>query len=446
MSEGSLSLYMKLLRLAWRNVVRNWRHSFATILAIASGFMAVSLFDGFLKELNERNLDGYTNRGMFGHVVIEHLGSQEHGAEDSWVYSLTADEQKFIESYLAQNPEVESRVRMLNMVGMISTANHNAVIMGIGYDLEDGAKMRGSRWAWNAYAGLPLNKAPKDSIALGVALGHLIDCETPVAQETFVLEDGDFVPEERPFKCAHDRVMVSVTTEAAQVNAIDMPIAGFFDGGFREVDKRAVHMSLEDAWRLLDTDKLSLVTVKLRDIDQAKSFATKMQEAADKAGVAIDVLPWYEHRASAFVKGGIEILSTFRNLFMFIVVAICVMSVANTMMKSVNERIREIGTLRSLGFFRSHLVFVFSVEGMMLSFLACCFGLFLTLLATFLIGQLGFTYKAGILSIPIVLRVMLVPQAWIWSGLVLTLLATVTAWFCSRRASTMVIADAMRHV
>lgn len=446
MTQAALALHLRLLRIAWRNVVRNWRHSFATILAIASGFMAVSLFDGFLKELNERNMDGYTNRGMFGHVIIEHKGSAEHMAEDMWAYAMTAEQQKFIEEYLTGNPDVDSRVRFLSVVGMISTANHNAVVMGIGFDLDEGAKMRGKRWEWNAYAGIPLHIAPKDTVALGNTLGALVGCETPSDYHAFVLEDGNFVPEVRPFKCEHDRVVVSATTEAAQVNAIDMPISGFIDAGFREIDRRALHMSLQDAWKLLDTDKITMVSVKLKDESRATEFARVMGAAADKAGVAIDVVPWDKHRASSFVQGGLEILNVFRNLFMCIVVAICVMSVANTMMKAVNERIREIGTLRSLGFFRSHLVFVFSAEGMILSLGACVFGLGLTLLVTFLIGKLGFTYKAGILSLPIVLRVMHVPAAWIVSGVVLTVLATVTAWFCARRASSMVIADAMRHV
>ena len=131
---------------------------------------------------------------------------------------------------------------------------------------------------------------------------------------------------------------------------------------------------------------------------------------------------------------------------MLIVVAIGVISVSNTMMKSVNERTREIGTLRSLGFLRSQLVFIFSMEGFFLSILACTIGLGLTLVATFIIGELGLTYRAGILSIPITLRIKFAPIAWMVSAVVLTLLATGTAWLCSRRASAMVIADAMRHV
>ncbi len=445
MNQPTTGIYIRLFRLAWRNVVRNWRHSFATLLAIASGFMAVSLFDGFLKELESRNLDGFMTRGMFGHIIIERHGAQDLMAEDMWANSLSAEDQKFIEDYLKKSPLVDTRVRFLSVVGMVSTPTHNAVVAGVGYDLEEGAKVRGERWQWNAFAGLPLHKAEKHTVALGVSLGHLIDCETPIVKD-FVLEDGNFKPEVRPFECAHKRVLLSATTEAAQVNALDLPISGFIDAGFREIDKRAMNMSLEDAWKLLDTDKITMVSVTLKRFSDKDIFVADMAKAAKDAGLNIDIMSWEKHKAAAYVLGGIEILGVFRNLFMCIVVAICIMSVANTMMKSVNERIREIGTLRSLGFFRSHLIFVFSAEGMILSFIACWLGLGLTLAVSFGIGKIGLTYKAGILSIPIVLRIKYVPEAWVLSAVVLTLLATATAWFCSRRASSMVIADAMRHV
>ena len=51
-----------------------------------------------------------------------------------------------------------------------------------------------------------------------------------------------------------------------------------------------------------------------------------------------------------------------------------------------------------------------------------------------------------ILSMPIELQVQQTPLAWAFSAVVLTVLATGTAWFCARRASRMVIADALRHV
>ncbi len=440
------NIYIQLTKLAWRNVLRNWRHSLATILAIASGFMAVSLFDGFIKELEDRNYDGYTTRGMLGHVLIQKKDAQNFGYDDQWLYSLNADEQKFLEDFFHQDPAFKTRVRFLNMSGLVTSGPHNAVFIGFGYDVKEGAEIRGPRWYWNTLAGVPLDEAKTPSVLLGQGLGRLIDCESTYKGPSIILEDGNYVPEKRPYECKNDRITLSATTEAAQVNAIDFPIVGLFDAGFREADKRAAHLALADAQRLLDTDKITMVAVQLKDDKTAPAFIDRLKKAAEVKGVKLDVLPWIEHSIAAYVQGGMQILGVFRNLFMVIVVTIGVMSVANTMMKSVNERTREIGTLRSLGFFRRHLVYMFAAEGMFLSFLACCVGLVMTIIMTSVIGHMGLTYRAGILSIPISLKVQYVPAAWIISAIILSLLATGTAWFCSRRATRLVIADAMRHV
>ncbi len=440
------NLDIQLTKLAWRNVVRNWRHSLATIMAIASGFMAVSLFDGFIKELNERNTDGYMTRGMLGNVLVVKKGSQENASDDQWLYSMDAKDQKFMEEFFAQDPDFKVRVRFLNMQGLVTSGPHNTVFVGFGYDIKEGAEIRGERWYWNTLAGKPIDMATKPAIILGMGLGRLIDCEFPYDGPSFMLPDGNYVAEDRPYKCQNDRVTLSATTEAAQVNAIDLPVVGFFDAGFREADKRAAHVSLADAQRLLDTDKITMVAVKLKSDDATNGFVKRMRESAKGEGRDLQIMPWMEHQVASYVSGGMQIVGVFRNLFMVIVVTIGVMSVANTMMKSVNERIREIGTLRSLGFLRRHLVKMFALEGMFLSLLACAVGLVMTLIMTFVIAHLGLTYRAGILSIPIALHVQLVPAAWLVSAVTLSLLATGTAWFCSRRAAQMVIADAMRHV
>lgn len=446
MSASDTAIYRQMTRLAWRNVRRNWRHSMATILAIASGFMAVCLFDGFLQELSDRNYDGYSTRGMLGHVLVQKKDAQTAAFDDQWAYSIDVKTQKFLDAYLVKDPDFKRRVRFLSMAGMVTSGPNNAVFSSLAYDIKDGAAVRGERWEWNTLAGKPLHLSAVPGAVLGGSLGHLLDCNSTYKGPSFILEDGNYIAAERPFECKTPRITLSATTEAAQINAIDLPVVGLIDAGFREADKRAVNISLEDGQRLLDTDKITLMSIELKDPDHISAFVKRLKNAAKNAGFELDVMPWEEHSVAAFVQGGMQILGVFRNLFMVIVVTIGVMSVANTMMKSVNERIREVGTLRSLGFLRQHLVFMFSMEGMFLSFIACALGLIATVLVTIAIGHLGITYKAGILSIPIALKVRLTPMAWLASTVLLSLLATGTAWFCSKRASRMVIADAMRHV
>lgn len=435
-----------IVRMAWRNVLRNWRHSLATILAIASGFTAVSLFDGFLSEIEARNKDGYQTRGMFGDVIIQKKDAQHMLNEDFWAYTLDAKDQAFIESTIKTDPDVEVRIRMLHISGLVTSGRNNAIFLASGYDIQEGAKLRGERWSWNTTNGKPLQLFDKPAVIVGNGLGRLLDCESTYDGPNYILPDGNYSAQDRPFICKNNLLTFSATTEAAQVNAIELPVVGLYDGGFRELDLRVAQMPLSQAQRLLDTDKLTMVVVHLKPERDAWMFLKRMRTLAEAQGLSLDILHWTEHEASQYVRGGIQILHVFRNLFMGIVVAIGVMSVANTMMKAINERIREIGTLRSLGFRQKHMVRMFSLEGLFLSILACGFGLGLTLVLTLVIDNLGISYKAGLLSVPITLRLRLAPLAWISSTVVLSLLATGTAWFCSRRASRMVIADAMRHV
>lgn len=436
----------KINNLAWRNVVRNWRHSFATIAAIALGFASVSVFDGFIADLRMRNEDGYIHRGMLGHVVIEKKNVGLHGQEDPWKYSLDRTDQETIEKLLENDPLVEKKMRMLSITGMASAGDQSGLFQGLAFDLQDGAAIRKPHWEWNTIAGIPIHMSPPLSINTGILMAKALGCDTGEIKNEIFLPYGNYIPENRPFHCNFPRVYLTVTTESAQINVIDLKISGIYDGGFRETDKRSIIISLQDAQRLFDTDKITLYSILLKNPEKTTEFIAKISKDLDSTGRNIEVLPWLKHHSVAFLAGGLQILDVFRNLFMTVIVAIGVMAVANTMAKSVNERIREIGTLRSLGFQRLHLMMIFGFEGFYLSLVACFLGLGMTLAITFLVQISGIKFKAGIMNIPINLNILYVPHAWSYSAIVLTLLATGTALYSARQAVSMGIADALRHV
>ena len=241
-------------------------------------------------------------------------------------------------------------------------------------------------------------------------------------------------------------LQLSASTESAQVNALDLKVIGIVDGGFREQDKHWVVLPLPTAQKLLDTDKITTISVRLKDSKHMPDFIKRVKDQTKAKGLDLDVMSWHDHNVGAVMRGSLQILGTFRSLFMVIVVTICVLSVSNTMMKSVTERIREIGSLRSFGFLRKDIVLMFTFEGLFLSLLSCLAGTIMTLLCSFAINHSGITYKAGILSAPIFLTVALNPTVWLINTIWLSALAAGTSWLCSRGAARMVVADAMRHV
>ena len=126
-------------------------------------------------------------------------------------------------------------------------------------------------------------------------------------------------------------------------------------------------------------------------------------------------------------RRGMQVLGLYRTFVMLIVVAIAGMSVFSTMLKSVNERVREIGTLRSLGYRRRHIGALFTVEAAMLAGLASCVGLVLSASPWRRSTAARFSYKAGLAAQAIPLTVSLLPRVCLFAAVFLS------AWRCSPR-------------
>ena len=413
-------------RLAVRNVFRNWRHSLATVVAIVSGFAAVALLDGYLADLSDQVYDIGIHRGMLGHVVIEKQDAAAHLFANPWDYSLSVPEQRFVTRFISSREGAGGKstaLRLLQASGLISNGRSSAIFLGIGYDIEEGVRFRGERWAWDAIDGKPLHLATGPALMLGTGLAGRLDARFP--GETFQL---------------------SVTTEQSQINAVNLAAIGSVDLLTRDVNDTFIAMPLATAQSLLDTDKVTRISVLLADPTSAPLFIGDFNAAAAKEGLRLSAIPWLEHPAAASAKGGMEIISVFRDLFLLVVLVVAGMSVANTVRKSVDDRVREIGTLRSYGFRARDIQFLFSFEGLLLGFFSCTVGVAVAAGAGALITALGISYEAGVLSTPIPLRIAPVIGTWGASGAGMSLVTFAAAWLVSRRRSRMVIAESLRYV
>jgi putative ABC transport system permease protein len=314
--------------------------------------------------------------------------------------------------------------------------------MGSGIDEDEGLKIRGEKWAWNTIAGRPL-KESEDGLMLGIGLAQRLGCQ--FSAQIRQNKDGSYVPGESPLQCPAKEFQLSVTTEHSQVNAVSIPPLGVADFQIREFNDKVLAMPLATAQRLLDTDRISRYSVLLEHESQISAFKQDFSEKAQAAGLDLETLAWIDHPLAAMSKGGGEILKVFRGLFLTVVAVIAAMSVANSMMKSINERIREIGTLRSFGFRKGDIIWLFSLEGLFLGLFSCLGGILVSALLAFVLRNLGLTFNAGVLSTPLPLNFSFAFRIWFGTAAGLSLITFCTAWLVSRRAAGMVIADALRH-
>ncbi len=431
-------------RIAWRNVRKHWRHSLGSLLSIVVGFLAIGMFEGYLGDLEDLQANWYVQRSMMGHVIVEEAGASRSSRESAFEHAMHEGSQRFTDEFIAAHPDVvRARARVLTLSGLASTGKTGVMFVGWGYDVEGAAAVRGA-WAWNTTAGVPLQEAQADSVIVGNGLAGLLDCTGPPAAAA-VGADGTPIRADRPFSCRNTRLQLTASTETGQLNVVEPTIVGFFDAGLKELDAKFVSVPLPIAQRLLDTSAVSFYSIALRDEGEAARFTAAFNEAATAAGATVTASPWREHRFAELYRRTTQVLGLYRTFVVLIVVTIAGMSVFSTMLKAVNERVREIGTLRSIGYRRPHIVRLFTLEAVMLALVACAVGLVALVVVTALINNAGVTYRGGISATPIPLTVSLRLQACVFATLFLSGIAVFASWFPARRAARLSITDALGH-
>ncbi len=132
----------------------------------------------------------------------------------------------------------------------------------------------------------------------------------------------------------------------------------------------------------------------------------------------------------------LEVLDEFIALVTVIAMVIGILGVLNTMMMSVSERTREIGTLRALGWSRGRVLRIVLVEGLLLSCVGGAFGLLLGVAGTE--ALIAFWNKAYLIA-------TYLPSTFVKGGLVAVLVGVSAALYPAYRAANLKPVEALRY-
>lgn len=440
---------MKILaQIAFRNAFKNWRQSLAAIISISAGFLSLVLFQGYITDVNLMYEDGYSHRAMYGHIVIENpLMQTELGKSQPEDFLLSMEEQQNITGFLKDYaPEVKEVVRFLPVTGMVTNGKNSFIFIAMGYDVEAGARMREPHWAWETLYGLPLHvAADPQGVVLGQSLAFLLGC-VPVKKETSMVKNYGYIAKDRPFNCQRQSVQLTATTVTGQLNALDLNVVGLIDGGYKDIDEKWMKISLENAQIILNTDKIRFQSVLLHDEKRLNQFVEKFNEFAKSEGLTSKAIKWYDHPVADLFKQTKSLLGIFQTFIVTVILTIASLSVLNTVVKSVKERTKEIGTLRSIGFTGRQVEFIFSMEAFYLSMMGVAVGAVVALATTFAVNQAGILYRAGLLSEPIMFRIGYDFKAYLLCTVLLGILAVIASHLAVKSTVTAPVAQNLTHV
>lgn len=411
---------MQWIKIALRNLLKNRRRSFVTLVAVAIGFAAVGLFRGYTANTYEGLRQSAIRGEGLGHLTIYKAGWAAHAHSDPQSYMLTPAEIEKITAVTEADPHVLLATPQLHVAGLVSNGRTSNIFLAKGVVPADYRTITGAMAGMRALRGEDLSaEAP-----FGVLMARDLATQLDLAPK------GEGV--------------IMATTLEGQMNALDISVCGTYDTGSDATNDKYLLLSYAYAQSLYDTDRADRMIVLLDHWRHTQPARLRFEQQLAAAGVPCEIKSWDE--LSLFygkVKGMFDMIFMFIFLIVLIIV---VMSTVNTMGMSVMERTREIGTLRVLGLKRRGVSLLFALEGAMLGLLGSLTGAILNVLAWAAIRMAGPSYIPPGVSAPVPLIVNLLPGAMLVLALFLTLLSMAAAVLPARRAARMELVDALGHV
>lgn len=466
-----------LVKIAFRNVLRNARRSLMTLLAVMVGFMAITLFGEFMAYI----VIGFQTSTVArtGHLSVFKSGYFDFGAGNPAAYGI-ADYSgliRLIEADPDLSPMLAVVTPTVSLFGIAGNFDIDAskTFFGLGIVPADRDRML----RWDEY-GLLAGRSPATSglddadetkgvVGVGLArvlglcrpLGIAVDCpsppgmqpaaggQTPPLPAALAELAGRDAPERPANADAMPRIDLLAATAGGAPNVMSLSIAKAERQGARELDDNFVAMHFKLAQQLLygrGEHKAVAIVLQLRRSEDMKAARTRLDALFREKGLDLEIRDFTELQPQYN-----QVIGLFGAIFSFIAVVmgiVVLFTVVNTMSMSVMERTGEIGTARAMGVRRGGIRRQFLLEGWLLGAIGASFGLIGTQAAALALNHAGLSWTPPGQAAAVPLRLLTSGVApltlAVWLSLVMV--ATLAALVPANRAARMTVVDALRHL
>jgi ABC-type lipoprotein release transport system permease subunit len=330
----------KLWTIAWRDLGRNRRRSFFTLLAVALGLTLLifinGLIGGVMADAVENNI-----RLKTGHVQLRAESYEEQKVSLQWQDLL--DNGAELAAQALALPQVASAAPVIWAVGILNTPEETTNLQVYGVDVASDfyAPVRDGM-----VAGDWLAADDRSGIVLGRRLAESMGLQTG-SNVSLTVIDADGQPQEQIYT-----------------------VRGLFASGAVSYDESAAFLPLAKAQAVTNTvGRASAVTILLHDQEDAAAVAAAL------AAPGVQALTWRELNQTF-----LQTMDTAMSFYMvldFIVMLVVAVVIANTLLMAVFERVREMGILAALGMKGRQIMQMFLFEAATLGLVGIVLGVVL---------------------------------------------------------------------
>ncbi len=323
--------------LALRNVARNRRRSRITIGAILFGVTAVILLKGMLGGFFGLMIQDVVE-GRTGALQIHRAGYLDDVEAMPLSLSMPADD-----GFLARIravPGVKAVTPRIQFGGLVTNGISQTMFVGRGVDPSTDQEVCPRAGFDVNPGGAPLGKGDGAVALLGAELAA-----------SFGVAPGPA-----------SQVTLSGSSAEGRANSITVQVKGVTSSLFPFENKRVVTVPLTVAQDLLGLQ--GRVTEYAVAVDDIRELDEVRESLAQALGADYEVHTWGE--IQPFFSDLIRMQTLILGIIAAVLFVIVLAGIANTMLMSVFERVREIGTLLAVGLRRRQILQLFLLEALVL--------------------------------------------------------------------------------
>jgi len=351
---------MRLLLLALRNLTRNKRRTLLTALAVIFGATAIVILQGFVNGFIRNNIEAMVQSKL---GVIQVFRKGYLGSDDPLKKSLTYD--TALMDKIKSVPGVTAVAPRINFDGMVSNGAESTMFMATAIDPALEYQVCPQRYKRVAAGTKPLSSDQPGTALIGQTLADSLKAQKGVT------------------------LVMQAAGPHASTNALDVEVGGFLPSISIAESKRLATVPLGFAQDLLRMKgQVTEYAIAVTDMQQMDTIAANLRAVL---GDEYQVTTWEELDPATKTRvASLGYVLLFVALVLFLLVAT---GIVNTMLMSVYERVREIGTMLALGVRRWQVTALFLLEAISLGLGSAILGTSLGYLVVRWLGQRGIPMK-----------------------------------------------------
>ncbi|MFP4017134.1 MAG: ABC transporter permease [Halanaerobiales bacterium] len=398
-----------MLKIAWRNMLRNKRRSLLSIAIITIGVIVLFLVKGYISATYE----GLEMMAISqnGHFQIASKGFWSNTGERS---IISAADYIKIGEVLNGKEEVENYTYQLEVSGIIGTEKGSTIVSATGIepgnDLSQGIQIE---------EGLNLFPGDENMVLLGKGIMQKLQLEVD------------------------EWVSIMGTTMDGAYNAGSLQVSGAFTTGISDADNYFALLPISFAQSLLNTDGVDNFIVLLDETENTDSLINILKDEFNKAGLDVEMRDWKDLSIMyGQVKGLYDSIFFFISIVVFILVFFSILEI---MSMAFFERMNEIGTVRAIGTLRRQIFLQLFEESLLIGIVGCVIGLLGAYLTANLLNYINISYVPPGFSTAVTFYFNILPENGIIPIIVVLISTSISAMYPALKSARVNIVDMLRY-